>query len=144
MAPWQLLKSREEQRRDQHAQVVQSHAQEVEKLKETLARIEAILADYVSRLAEIQRAPHQMADIRMYQESIRQMRAVERQARFRMARAEGDLIGLRRELTQLELSCRKYTKLWERELEIQRVSEDQQETRELDEMATQGHCRRIR
>ena len=144
MAPWQLLKSREEQRRDQHAQVVQSHAQEVEKLKETLARIEAILADYVSRLAEIQRAPHHMADIRMYQESIRQMRAVERQARFRMARAEGDLIGLRRELTQLELSCRKYTKLWERELEIQRVSEDQQETRELDEMATQGHCRRIR
>jgi flagellar export protein FliJ len=144
MAPWQLLKSREEQRRDQHAQVVQSHAQEVEKLKETLARIEAILADYVSRLAEIQRAPHQMADIRMYQESIRQMRAVERQARFRMARAEGDLIGLRRELTQLELSCRKYTKLWERELEIQRVSEDQQETRELDEMATQGHCRRTR
>jgi flagellar biosynthesis chaperone FliJ len=124
--------------------VVQSHAQEVEKLKETLARIEAILADYVSRLAEIQRAPHQMADIRMYQESIRQMRAVERQARFRMARAEGDLIGLRRELTQLELSCRKYTKLWERELEIQRVSEDQQETRELDEMATQGHCRRTR
>ena len=144
MAPWQLLKSREEQRRDQHAQVVQSHAQEVEKLKETLARIEAILADYVSRLAEIQRAPHQMADIRMYQESIRQMRAVERQARFRMARAEGDLIGLRRELTQLELSCRKYTKLWERELEIQRVSEDQQETRELDEMAMQGHCRRTR
>ena len=144
MAPWQLLKSREELRRDQHAQVVQSHAQEVEKLKETLARIEAILADYVSRLAEIQRAPHQMADIRMYQESIRQMRAVERQARFRMARAEGDLIGLRRELTQLELSCRKYTKLWERELEIQRVSEDQQETRELDEMATQGHCRRTR
>lgn len=144
MAPWQLLKSREEQRRDQHAQVVQSHAQEVEKLKETLARIEAILADYVSQLAEIQRAPHQMADIRMYQESIRQMRAVERQARFRMARAEGDLIGLRRELTQLELSCRKYTKLWERELEIQRVSEDQQETRELDEMATQGHCRRTR
>lgn len=144
MAPWQLLKSREEQRRDQHAQVVQSHAQEVEKLKETLARIEAILADYVSRLADIQRAPHQMADIRMYQESIRQMRAVERQARFRMARAEGDLIGLRRELTQLELSCRKYTKLWERELEIQRVSEDQQETRELDEMAMQGHCRRTR
>jgi flagellar export protein FliJ len=144
MSPWQLLKSREEQRRDQHAQVVKSHAQEVEKLKETLARIEAILADYVSRLAEIQRAPHQMADIRMYQESIRQMRAVERQARFRMARAEGDLIGLRRELTQLELSCRKYTKLWERELEIQRVSEDQQETRELDEMATQGHCRRTR
>ena len=144
MAPWQLLKSREEQRRDQHAQVVQSHAQEVEKLKETLARIEAILADYVSQLAEIQRAPHQMADIRMYQESIRQMRAVERQARFRMARAEGDLIGLRRELTQLELSCRKYTKLWERELEIQRVSEDQQETRELDEMAMQGHCRRTR
>ena len=96
MAPWQLLKSREEQRRDQHAQVVHSHAQEVEKLKETLARIEAILADYVSQLAEIQRAPHQMADIRMYQESIRQMRAVERQARFRMARAEGDLIGLRR------------------------------------------------
>ena len=144
MAPWQLLKSREEQRSDQHAQVVQSHAQEVEKLKETLARIEAILADYVSRLAEIQRAPHQMADIRMYQESIRQMRAVERQARFRMARAEGDLIGLRRELTQLELSCRKYTKLWERELEIQRVSEDQQETRELDEMAMQGHCRRTR
>ena len=144
MAPWQLLKSREEQRRDQHAQVVHSHAQEVEKLKETLARIEAILADYVSQLAEIQRAPHQMADIRMYQESIRQMRAVERQARFRMARAEGDLIGLRRELTQLELSCRKYTKLWERELEIQRVSEDQQETRELDEMATQGHCRSTR
>jgi membrane-bound lytic murein transglycosylase len=144
MAPWQLLKSREEQRRDQHAQVVQSHAQEVEKLKETLARIEAILADYVSRLAEIQRAPHQMADIRMYQESIRQMRAVERQARFRMARAEGDLIGLRRELTQLELSCRKYTKLWERELEIQRVSEEQQETRELDAMAMQGHYRRTR
>lgn len=144
MAPWQLLKSREEQRRDQHAQVVQSHAQEVEKLKETLARIEAILADYVSRLAEIQRAPHQMADIRMYQESIRQMRAVERQARFRMARAEGDLIGLRRELTQLELSCRKYTKLWEREHEIQRVSEEQQETRELDAMAMQGHYRRTR
>lgn len=144
MAPWQLLKSREEQRRDQHSQVVQSHAQEVERLKETLARIEAILADYVSRLAEIQRAPHQMADIRMYQESIRQMRAVERQARFRMARAEGDLIGLRRELTQLELSCRKYTKLCERELEIQRVSEDQQETRELDEIATQGHYRRTR
>ena len=98
----------------------------------------------MSRLADIQRAPHQMADIRMYQESIRQMRAVERQARFRMARAEGDLIGLRRELTQLELSCRKYTKLWERELEIQRVSEDQQETRELDEMAMQGHCSRTR
>ena len=144
MAPWQLLKSREERRRDEQALLVQAHAQDVEKLKETLARIELILADYVSRLAEIQRAPHQMADIRMYQESIRQMRAVERQARFRLARAEGDLIGLRRELTQVELSCRKYTKLLERDLEIQRVNEEQQEARSLDAIAMQGHYRRSR
>ncbi|MGA1104605.1 MAG: flagellar FliJ family protein [Pseudomonadales bacterium] len=144
MAPWQLLKSREERRRDEQALLVQAHAQDVEKLKETLARIELILADYVSRLAEIQRAPHQMADIRMYQESIRQMRAVERQARFRLARAEGDLIGLRRELTQVELSCRKYTKLLERDLEIQRVNEERQEARSLDAIAMQGHYRRSR
>lgn len=144
MAPWHLLKSREEQRRDQQAQVVLTQAQEVDKLKETLARIELILADYVSRLAEIQRAPHQMADIRMYQDSIRQMRAVERQARFRLARAEGDLIGLRRELTQVELSCRKYTKLLERDLEIQRVNEERQEARSLDAIAMQGHYRRSR
>ena len=144
MAPWQLLKSREERRRDEQALLVQAHAQDVEKLKETLARIELILADYVSRLAEIQRAPHQMADIRMYQDSIRQMRAVERQARFRLARAEGDLIGLRRELTQVELSCRKYTKLLERDLEIQRVNEERQEARSLDAIAMQGHYRRSR
>lgn len=144
MAPWHLLKSREEQRRDQQASLVLTQAQEVDKLKETLARIESILADYVSRLAEIQRGPHQMADIRMYQDSIRQMRAVERQARFRLARAEGDLSGLRRELTQVELSCRKYTKLWERDLEIQRVSEEQREARSLDAIAMQGHYRRSR
>lgn len=144
MAPWQLLKSREEQRRDQQAQTVQAHLLELDKLRDTLARIEVILADYVSRLAEIQRGPHQMADIRMYQESIRQMRAVERQARFRMATAEGDLIGLRRDLVQCELSCRKYTKLWERDQEIQRVSDERRETRELDAVATQGHYRRQR